>query len=680
MSENTIASLTEKATALMNEGKTAQARDELRKALALSEQELGLDHPDTLALVSDLSVYCGALGDYEEALTFALRAADGRAAVLGDTHPDTLSARHNAAHALFCLGRADEAVVLAEQVLAHRPAGDPLALQAMMNLAACYGSAGRVEEALATYDKALALQIKLQGERHPETLTLMRNLINMYRNVGRLDDSVRMAKRLLVLCDEQFGNTAAVTVEAMQNLAACYAAQSKHEKAIKLLDQALECQHQTLGEGHPETAVTKNSLAVNYVASGQPQKAYALFTEVLEQQTALFGEDHPAVADALQNLAFCCVENNRGEEALRFYRRLLDVKTKLFGAESETALHTMQDLAMQYIMCGQTAKGYALAEEALALTEKVYGTGSAEALAAAEMLADCYRSERKDDEAATVLKRALAATEGKAQGPETVHTVLKLAAVYYDTQNFGEAWRLSEQAAEVALAVLGEDHPGTLNTMNILYSSCVQLEKYERAREVAARCLTLRENALGTTHPDTIATMQHLADIENELDNPVHAVELAQDVIARMRKSGLKKDEEYERVWHNLAYYAFCAERYDAVIEAGRAMYTIAAKRSERAFPVAVALQIIADGQNGCGQYGEARRNAEKAVAIARDTAPNDGAISQFYCTLADACFGEGDTAAARTAADECVRLCEAAFGAEDEATKDARRFAEKFR
>ena len=31
-------------------------------------------------------------------------------------------------------------------------------------------------------------------------------------------------------------------------------------------------------------------------------------------------------------------------------------------------------------------------------------------------------------------------------------------------------------------------------------------------------------------------------------------------------------------------------------------------------------------------------------------------------------------------AAEECVRLCEAAFGAEDPATADARRFAEKFR
>jgi len=482
------------------------------------------------------------------------------------------------------------------------------------------------------------------------------------------------------LCDEQFGNTAAVTVEAMQNLAACYAAQSKHEKAVKLLDQALECQHQTLGEGHPETVVTKNSLAVNYVAMQQPQKAYALFAEVLEQQTKLFGEEHAAVADALQNLAFCCVENNRGDEALRLYRRLLDVKTALFGKEADTTRHTMQDLAMQYLMCGQTEKGYTLAKEALALTEQVHGVGSAEALAAAEMLADCYRSERKDKEAADVLKNALSSAEGKTEGPETVHSVLKLAAIYYDTQEFDKAWQLSEQAAEVALAVLGEDHPGTLNTMNILYSSCVQLEKYERAREVAARCLTLREKALGAAHPDTIATMQHLADIENELDNPARAVELVQNVLARMRKAGEKKDEEYERVWHNLAYYAFCAERYDAVIEAGHAMHKIAAKHGERTFPAAVALQIVADGQNGNAHYDEARRTAEKALAIARDTAPNEGMLSQFYCTLADACFGLGDTDAARAAADECVRLCETAFGPEDEATQDARRFAEKFR
>ncbi len=680
MSENTILHLTEQAAALMSEGKMSDARDALREALMLSEQLLGAEHTETLALVSDLSVYCGAMGDYEEALTLSLRAADGRAAALGDTHPDTLSAKHNAAHALFCLGRAEEAIVLAEQVLANRPTNDPLALQAMMNLAACYGSAARVEEALSTYDKALTLQIKLQGERHPETLTSMRNLINMYRSAGRIDDSVRMAKRLLVLCDEQFGNTAAVTIEAMQNLAACYAAQSKHEKAIKLLDQALECQHQTLGEGHPETAVTKNSIAVNYVAMQQPQKAYTLFAEVLDQQTKMYGEEHAAVADALQNLAFCCVENNRGDEALRLYRRLLDLKITLFGKENDTTLHTMQDLAMQHLMCGQTEKGYALAKEALALTEKVHGVGSADALAAAEMLADCYRSEHKNAEAAAVLKQALEAVADKEDGPETVHTVLKLAAIHYDTENFDEAWKLSERAAEVALAVLGEQHPGTLNTMNILYSSCVQLEKYDRAREVAARCLSLREKALGATHPDTIATMQHLADIENELDNPDRSVTLVQEVITRMRKAGEKQEDEFDRVWHNLAYYAFCAERYDVVIEAGRAMHKLAAKRNARSFAAAVALQIIADGQNGAAQYGEARRTAEEAVAIARESAAHGMPISQFYCTLADACYGLGDNEAARAAAEECVRLCEAAFGPTDEATLDAKRFAEKFR
>ncbi len=680
MSEHTVSALTEKAASLQAEGKPEEARMALREAYTLSKNEQGAEHPDTLTLLCDLSVYCGALADYEEALDCATRAAEGRAAVLGETHSDTLSAQHNAAHALFCLGRSEEAIPLAEHVLKHRPEGDPLQLQAMMNLAACYGSAGRVEEAVTMYERALKLQTALLGEKHPEVLTSMRGLINMYHTLGRTEDSVRMAKRLLVLCDEQFGSTAAFTVEAMQHLAACYAAQSKYEKAIKLLDQALESQHQTLGEGHPETVITKNSMAVNYVSMGQPQKAYTLFAEIFEQQTKLLGDEHPAVADALQNLAFCCVETGRGDEALRLYRRLFELKKKVFGEDALTTLKTMQDLAMQLLMCGQKDKGFALAKQALALTEQVTGSGSPDALAAAEMLADCYRSERQDDMAAAVLKEALSHAEGGADGPETVHTLLKLAAVYYDTEHFDDAWKLSERAATLALDVLGEEHPGTLNTMNILYSSCVQLEKYERARDVAERCFTLREAALGANHPDTIATMQHLADIYNELDEPARSTALVRDVLSRMRRAGVKEEAEFERVWHNLAYYAFCADEFETVVEAGNAMMKIAKKHGQQNYAVAVAMQIVADGQNGLGHYTDARRTAEQAVAIATATVPPGAVTSPFYCTLADACFGEGDIPAARAAAEECVRICEAAFGAEDDATRDARRFAEKFR
>jgi len=63
--------------------------------------------------------------------------------VLGDDHPDTLSARTNLAQALYAVGRTDDALTAFEALLAdvHRVLGDdhPHTLATRNNLAAALG-------------------------------------------------------------------------------------------------------------------------------------------------------------------------------------------------------------------------------------------------------------------------------------------------------------------------------------------------------------------------------------------------------------------------------------------------------------------------------------------------------------------------------------------------------------
>jgi len=67
----------------------AAAMDE--KALATSIKVLGEEHPDTVTAMANLAFSYKDLGRWREAIELLQKAVDGSRKVLGEDHPDTLA-------------------------------------------------------------------------------------------------------------------------------------------------------------------------------------------------------------------------------------------------------------------------------------------------------------------------------------------------------------------------------------------------------------------------------------------------------------------------------------------------------------------------------------------------------------------------------------------------------------
>jgi tetratricopeptide (TPR) repeat protein len=108
---------------------------------------------------------------------------------LGPEHPDTLAARNNLALAYQAIGRTDEAVALHEQALAERERvlgpDHPGTLNSRSNLAVAYQAAGRTDEAVALHEQVLADRERVLGPDDPDTVATRNNLANAYRVAGR---------------------------------------------------------------------------------------------------------------------------------------------------------------------------------------------------------------------------------------------------------------------------------------------------------------------------------------------------------------------------------------------------------------------------------------------------------------------------------------------------------------
>ena len=122
-----------------------------------------------------------------------------RRRILGEEHPDTLSAMHALALTYQAQGRNTDAARIQEQVLekGRRILGEehPHTLSAMHNLALTYQAQGRNTDAAGIQEQVLEKSRRILGEEHPDTLSAMHNLALTYQAQGRYADAARIQEQ-----------------------------------------------------------------------------------------------------------------------------------------------------------------------------------------------------------------------------------------------------------------------------------------------------------------------------------------------------------------------------------------------------------------------------------------------------------------------------------------------------
>lgn len=175
------------------------------------------------------------LGLLPEAERHHGRTVDLRRRVLGEEHPDTLSADNN----LGQLHREQGKYAQAEQVLAktmkirQRVLGEEHTdtLITMANLGLVLHEQGKYAEAEPILTRVLETEKRLRGEEDPETLTSMLNLGKLYGDLGKLAQAEALLSRTIEVGRRKLGEEHPHLLGALNNLAAIYYSQGKCAEA-----------------------------------------------------------------------------------------------------------------------------------------------------------------------------------------------------------------------------------------------------------------------------------------------------------------------------------------------------------------------------------------------------------------------------------------------------------------
>ena len=80
--------------------------------------------------------------------------------------------------------------------------------------------------------------------------------------------------------------------------------------------------------------------------------------------------------------------------------------------------------------------------------------------------------------------------------------------------------------------MLGKEHPDTLTSMNNLAEVLGSQGKYEEAERINRQTLALRESVLGKENPDTLTSMNNLAKVLRNLSKYEEAKEIHRQTLA----------------------------------------------------------------------------------------------------------------------------------------------------
>ncbi|HYC70694.1 MAG TPA: serine/threonine-protein kinase [Opitutaceae bacterium] len=310
-------------------GDYARMQRHLEAAVRIRARELGPEHPETLAVQSDLARALARryqLADAERHYELLL-AAQRR--VLGRHHPDYLD--NLSARARLTLRQGRNAEALAQANAAHDEALAALGADHAVTLRAAHVRALVLDE---SYQRAAAKAVAVEnlarcrrtlGDDHALTLSA-RSLLGLILQHLR-DHAGAEAHQREVWATQQrlLGPDHPNTLIAANNLAHVLQEQAdKLEEARQLLGSVVEAKQRVLGTEHPSTLGSIDVLALVLRKLGRLEESAAQFHFAAAAQERALGATHPSTLRSLRQLAVTCRLQNRLAEAEAILVRIIE--------------------------------------------------------------------------------------------------------------------------------------------------------------------------------------------------------------------------------------------------------------------------------------------------------------------------------------------------------------------
>ena len=244
----------------------AEAEKASSRALAVSEESLGPDHPTVAVRLNNLAALLSKTNRVTEAEPLMRRALAIDEASYGPDHPNVAIDLNNLAQLLQATNRLAEAEPLMRRALAIDEASygpdHPEVARDLNNLAQLLQATNRLAEAEPLMRRALAIDEASYGPDHPDVAIRLNNLAQLLQATNRLAEAEPLMRRALAIDEASYGpDHPNVASRPQQSRAVACSDTNRLAEAEPLMRRALAIDEASYGPDHPSTCTVRNNLA-----------------------------------------------------------------------------------------------------------------------------------------------------------------------------------------------------------------------------------------------------------------------------------------------------------------------------------------------------------------------------------------------------------------------------------
>jgi serine/threonine protein kinase/tetratricopeptide (TPR) repeat protein len=438
-------------------GRAANANTLFTKALAIRRTQLGEDHPDTLAIMSEQALALKDLGEFHESINVLELVRDAQVRRLGAAHRDILATLDDLAVAYWMAGRSSEACTLLEQVrdalLREFGPDHSQTIDTLDSLSGVYMTVGKATESIALAQQVWDVRVQKYGVDHPRTIGSLNNLAKRYQDAGKMREALSLFEKARDSIVPRLGADHPITLIVLDNLAQIYRVIGRTAEAIPLAEQVRNARAATLGAYHPDTIHTVDNLGQAYQAAGKPERALAMFQQAV---AALERLDfmHAEAGRIVGNLCDCLNQRDQFDQADAWRQKWLDGAKRRDGQNSAVAAGELVEQANHMLRRGRHASATSILRDCVAILERKQ-PGAWTTLRARSLLGFALLEQKNYAEAEPLLVEGyegLKARDGQIHSRDAEHGVSEAGQWII---RLYEAWGKSQKAAEWRAKLLG---------------------------------------------------------------------------------------------------------------------------------------------------------------------------------------------------------------------------------
>ncbi len=369
-------------------------------------------------------------------------------------------------------------------------------------------------------------------KRYPYSEAIIRNVMgNIYLELGLLSPAEQHLTSAMQLFQREELINSPAYLSLLLNISQLHGVKFERIDALAIINESLTLSKKINGDNAPVTLGIMSNLAAHLNMQGDHYAAKALYDEVYLKRLTTMGEEHIDTINTLRSIGIVYHWLGQFEKAHEYYLNTHRLLVKIKGQNHPSSFSVLSLIGSVLQAMEQYQRADTVITSHIQIATAVLGENHPEVLRSRHNLADVYKGLGQFEIAENLFREVLAKRQRHlgAAHIETLQTQKKLARLLNEIggdNNRQEALTLASNTVEIKTEKLGETHPDTVSTLQTLADIYFSQKVFNKAKALYLKILTIRNNSIEyQNHPHSITIYLNLAAIEIQ-DNKIMEAEI----------------------------------------------------------------------------------------------------------------------------------------------------------